>query len=170
MIAALIKLLLSNFIATFLVIGLIFSAAAILRAKKPVSAALIAEKLLSWHIFFVIGCGYFLNFIYHSFFGEMAAKFIGWADSPFQFEVGTASLGFAAVGFYAAFNRFEARVAAVLGHSLFMLGAAVGHVHQMITGHNFAPGNAGLFFYADIVIPLLGFFLLWLRKRHPGPV
>ena len=34
---------------------------------------------------------------------------------PFQFEVGTASLGFAAVGLLAAFRSYDMRLAAVLG-------------------------------------------------------
>jgi len=34
----------------------------------------------------------------HVFYGDMAAKFIGWEQSPFQLEVGFASLGFAVVG------------------------------------------------------------------------
>jgi hypothetical protein len=37
----------------------------------------------------------------HVFFGEMTGRFIGWADSPFQTEVGVASPGFAVVGFLA---------------------------------------------------------------------
>jgi hypothetical protein len=46
-----------------------------------------------------------------------------------------------------------------------MLGAAGGHVYQMITVHNFAPGNAGIIFWSDIVLFLLGFVLLWLSER-----
>lgn len=45
-----------------------------------------------------------------------------------------------------------------------MLGAAVGHAYQMITAHNFAPGNAGVIFYADIGLPLFGLMLLWARS------
>jgi hypothetical protein len=101
----------------------------------------------------------------HVFFGRETAAFIGWADSPFQFEVGTASLGFAVVGFLAAWRSFDLRLAAVIGPSIFSLGAAVGHVQQMIASHNFAPGNAGVIFYTDIAIPLVGFVLLWLQWR-----
>ena len=36
----------------------------------------------------------------------------------------------------------------------------------MITAHNFAPGNAGVIFYMDIIIPLFGFTLLWLSRRY----
>jgi hypothetical protein len=101
----------------------------------------------------------------HVFFGKLSAGFIGWADSPFQFEVGTASLGFAAVGLLAAFRSYDLRLAAVLGPSIFTLGAAVGHLYQMVTAHNFAPGNAGIIFWTDIFIPLFGFALLRLSHR-----
>jgi len=163
---------LSNFPLTFLVVGLIFSLAGIARAPKPVDRRLVVEKLLAWHVFWAVGVSYLCNFAMHAFFGEMTAAFIGWADSPFQFEVATASLGFAVVGFLAAFRSFDLRLAAIVGPGLFVLGAAAGHVYQMVTAHNFAPGNAGVIFYMDIVIPLFGFLLLWLQHRdriHMSP-
>jgi hypothetical protein len=156
---------LSNFTLTFLAIGFIAAGIALARAPKPLTHALVAEKLLAWHVFFAIGAAYFYNFVMHCFFGETAARFIGWADSPFQFEVGMASLGFSVVGFLAAFRSFDMRLAAILGPSIFTLGAAAGHVYQMVTAHNFAPGNAGVIFYTDIVIPLIGFALLWWSRR-----
>jgi len=36
----------------------------------------------------------------------------------------------------------------------------------MITADNFAPGNAGIIFWSDIFIPVIGFVLLWLQHRH----
>jgi hypothetical protein len=163
-----IRFALSNFTLTFLLIGLVFSAIAIARAPRPVSAAVVVEKLISWFVFFTVGVSLLYNFVMHGFFGEMAARFIGWADSPFQFEVATASLGFAAVGFLAAFRSWELRLAAILGPSIFMLGAAVGHIREMAAG-NFAPGNAGIMFYSDIVLPLIGAVLLWLQYRLGRP-
>lgn len=157
---------LSNFTLTFLVIGFIAAGIALVRAPRPLTKGLIVEKLLAWHVFFAIGAAFFYNFVMHTFFGEMAARFIGWDDSPFQFEVGVASLGFAVVGFLAAFRSFDMRLAAILGPSIFTLGAAAGHIHQMVTAHNFAPGNAGVIFYTDIIIPLIGFALLWLARRN----
>ena len=127
------------------------------------------EKLLAWYVFLNIGVMYLVNFVFHVFFGQMSAAFIGWADSPFQFEVGTASLGFAVVGFLAAFRSFDLRLGAVIAPSIFTLGAAVGHVRQMVTAGNFAPGNAGVIFYTDIIIPLFGFLLLWLQYRFGRP-
>lgn len=167
-IATVIRFLMQNYSLTFLVIGFVFSFFAIARAPRPRSRATMIEKLLSWHVFWSIGVGYLYNFVMHAFFGEMVAAFIGWADSPFQFEVATASLGFSAVGFIAAFRSFDLRLAAIVGPALFMLGAAAGHVYQMITQHNFAPGNAGVVFYTDIAIPLIGLTLLWLQYRSAG--
>jgi hypothetical protein len=103
--------------------------------------------------------------VFYVFFGDMAAEFIGWAQSLFQAEVGFASLGFSMVGFMAFRGVFVLRVAAVVGVSCFLLGAAGGHIYQMIAYNNFEPGNVGVIFYTDIGIPLIGFVLLWLKHR-----
>ncbi|HUC19241.1 MAG TPA: DUF6790 family protein [Acetobacteraceae bacterium] len=169
-IEAVIVFVLSNFPLTALVLGFIVAIIAAARAKESATGALVVEKLLSWYVFFSIGLSFLYNSVIHVFFGRMAASFIGWAVSPFQFEVGVASLGFAVVGFLAAWRGFELRLAAVVGPAIFLLGAAVGHVHQMIAAHNYAPGNAGIIFYMDIVVPLVGFLLLWLdRRAAPRP-
>ena len=84
---------------------------------------------------------------------------------PPKFVAGTASLGFAAVGLLAAFRSYDLRLAAVLGLSILTLGAAVGHLYQMVTAHDFARGNAGIIFWTDLLLPLLGFGLLWWWKR-----
>ncbi|MEH2512382.1 hypothetical protein V1291_003736 [Nitrobacteraceae bacterium AZCC 1564] len=164
-----ITFILSNYSFTFFIIGLIVSAIALMRLQEPVTRAWVAEKLLAWHVFFSIGIANFYNFVMHVFFGEMSARFIGWADSPFQLEVGMASLGFAAVGLLAAFRSFDLRLASIIGPSVFTLGAAVGHVRQMITAQNFAPGNAGLIFWTDIFVPVFGVALLWLQHRYGRP-
>jgi hypothetical protein len=157
----------TNYAFSFFVVGVIFALAAIARAGR-LDRSLIVEKLLAWHVFWSIGACYLLNFVFHGFFGQMAASFIGWSDSPFQFEVATASLGFSLVGFLAAWGSRDFRIAAILGPAVFTLGAAAGHVHQMLTAHNFAPGNAGLIFYTDIGLPLFGFALLWLQVHGEG--
>jgi hypothetical protein len=170
LIAETIKFLISNYLLTLFVIGLLVALAAMARSSRPLTKAVAVEKLLAWHVFFVIGVGYLVNFIFHGFFGRMSAAFIGWADSPFQFEVATASLGFSLVGFIAAFKSFDLRLAAILGPSIFLLGAAAGHIYQMITAHNFAPGNAGAIFYMDLFLPLFGYVLLWLARRNGAGV
>jgi hypothetical protein len=164
--ATVIGFILSNFTLSFFVLGLIASAIALASAPKPSTKTDVAEALLAYFLLFSIGISFFYNFVMHVFFGEMAARFIGWADSPFQAEVGFASLGFAVVGLLAFRGNRDMRIAAILGPACFLWGAAGGHVYQMVTQHNFAPGNAGVIFWTDILLPVIGFALLWWRYRR----
>jgi hypothetical protein len=156
---------LGNFTLTFLVLG--FLAAVVAIAVKPggFNFANVAEELLAYFILFSVAVSFFYNFIFHVFFGALAASFIGWADSPFQAEVGYASLGFAAIGLLAFKGNCCVRFAAILGPAMFQWGAAVGHIHDIITTGNMAPGNAGIMLYSDIFLPIIGFALLWLKRR-----
>jgi hypothetical protein len=152
--ARLIAFILGNFTLTFFVIGLIAAAAMLLRRPHPLSRGEILEEVLAWFLFFSIGVSFFYNFFFHVFFGAQAAAFIGWEDSPFQAEVGYASLGFSAVGFLAFRGAWQTRLAAILGPALFLWGAAIGHALDMIRSHNFAPGNAGVIFWTDTAADL----------------
>jgi hypothetical protein len=161
MIRDFIKFILGNFTLTFFVLGFIGALISIYRHRQVKTKALTADILLKYYCLFAIGITYIYNAIFHIYFHGLAAHFIGWADSPFQIEVGTASLGFGVVGILAVKNDFGLRVAAVLGPAVFLLGAAIGHIYQMVINHNFAPGNAGIIFYSDWLIPIIGFVLLY---------
>jgi hypothetical protein len=58
------------------------------------------------------------------------------------------------------------KAAAVSAASIFLLGDAVGHVKQMLIAGNFAPGNAGVPFYMDIICPTLAIAFLLIAKRQ----
>jgi hypothetical protein len=161
----LIRFVLANYTLTFLVLGLLATAISLARRPRPLTAAVVVEDLFAWFLLFSIGVSFFYGFVAHVFFGATAARNIGWEPSPFQAEVGMASLGFSAVGFLAFRGRLGARAAAVIGSSCFLLGAAAGHIYQMVVAHNFEPGNAGVIFYTDLGIPVIGFVLLWLQHR-----
>jgi uncharacterized protein DUF6790 len=162
--AELIAFSMGNFTLTFLVLGLIAALIAVARKPDGFTRANIAEELLAYFILFSIGFSFFYNFVFHVFFGELAASYIGWADSPFQAEVGYASLGFAAVGLLAFKGGCCVRLAAILGPAMFQWGAAVGHINQIMTTGNMAPGNAGIMLYSDILLPVIGFALLWFKR------
>ena len=126
---------------------------------------MIVEALFKWFLFFSIGVSYIYNGIFHVFFGDLAASYIGWANSPFQLEVGFASFGFGADRPHRALARLRHAACRDSRTVDFSLGAAGGHIYQMITAHNFAPGNAGIIFWSDIFLPVIGFALLWLQER-----
>ena len=100
----------------------------------------------------------------------MAASFIVWENSPLQYEVGYASLGFAIVGIIAFKQSLGFRAAAVIGPSFFLWGAAGGHVYQMSTAHNYAPGNAGVIFWTDVILPVIAFTLLHQQYKQEKAV
>jgi hypothetical protein len=162
--AELLAFAMGNFTLTFFVLGLIAALIAVARKPDGFTRANIAEELLAYFILSSIGFSFFCNFIFHVFFGELAASYIGWADSPFQAEVGYASLGFAAVGLLAFKGGCCVRLAAILGPAMFQWGAAVGHINQIMTTGNMAPGNAGIMLYSDILLPIIGFALLWFKR------
>jgi hypothetical protein len=93
MIRTVIKAAISNYALTCLLLGLIVSAAAIARAPRPVTTVIVVDRLLAWYVLLTFGVMYIVNFVFQLLFGQIAATFIGWADSPFQLEIGTASLG-----------------------------------------------------------------------------
>lgn len=104
----------------------------------------------------ITGCG-------HMFVGEPIAKSIGWPpNTPWQWEVGLASLATGVLGVIASGFGHEFWLATIIAFAVFYLGAAVGHVREMITAHNFSPGNAGPIFFFDVLVPgyLIALYIL----------
>lgn len=113
----------------------------------------LAGFVLRYLLFFSLGLGGVFTAMGHLFFAKEVAASIGWATSPFQFEVGMANLGFGLAGLLALFFGPGYWFGAGLGPAVFLLGAAYGHTVQMRAG-DFAINNAGPIFYTDMLIPL----------------
>ncbi|MFY9885299.1 MAG: DUF6790 family protein, partial [Candidatus Cybelea sp.] len=103
---------------------------------------------------------------FHIFLPGAASADIGWHASPFEFEVGMADLAIGITACVAFWQDLSFKAAAVLVASVFLLGDAIGHIHQMLNAGNFSPGNAGVPFYTGIIGPLLAIVLLLLEKRR----
>lgn len=159
--------ILSNFTLTLFIMSLFTAAISLSFKKNALDKPLFFDILFSHFLLFNVGISYIYNFVVHVFFGEMAASFIGWSQSPFQLEVGFASLGFGVVGIISFWAGFGFRAATIIAPSLFLWGAAGGHVYQMVVANNFAPGNAGIIFWSDIFIPVIGLTLLYFDYKYP---
>ena len=122
-------------------------------------------RLLGWILLLPIGVTGLWAAVFHLFFPQIAAADIGWEVSPFQFEVGLADLAIGATTCVSFWRSLDFKAAAVMASSISLLGDAVGHVKQMIVAGNFAPGNAGVPFFSDIVFPLLAIILLMIVRR-----
>jgi hypothetical protein len=124
-----------------------------------------AERFLGWILLLPIGITGLWAGVTHIFFPAVAAAYIGWQTSPFQFEVGMADLAIGVTACVSFWQDLSFKAAAICAASVFLLGDAIGHVHQMVIAGNFAPGNAGVPFYMDIICPLLAISLLAVAVR-----
>jgi hypothetical protein len=165
MIASLIKLVLSNPSVSLLILGLMASLVSLFSKEKPLEKPVIIEALVAYFFLFSIGIGYLNNFVMHVVFSEYTAKFIGWANSPFQLEVGFASLGMGIAGLMAFRQNLAFRLAAFIPPAFFLLGAAGGHIYQIYDAHNMASGNAGAVLWTDILLPVIGAILLYAQTK-----
>lgn len=159
MIASAIRFLLQNLPAVLFVVAVVIAAA----TRRD---GLAAERFLSWILLLPIGVTGLWAGAFHIFLPQTAASLIGWQVSPFQFEVGMADLAIGITACIAFWRDLSFKAAAVCAASVFLLGDAIGHVREMVMAGNFAPGNAGVPFYMDIIAPLLSITLLLVASRQ----
>lgn len=150
--------------------ALVSTAVAVWRAPRPITIGLIADKLVRYLFVFPLGLQGLWAFFGHVFLPEESANVIGWAPSPFQYEVGVANLGLGLASLYAAFKGFEARAAVAVAAACFLAGAGFGHIMDILAGDNLAPGNAGPILITDFLTPIVVLILLVLWPRSSNAV
>jgi hypothetical protein len=144
--------------------AILFFAAVLIAALRRDRGA-VAEQFLSWILLLPIGVTGLWAGVSHVFFASTAAAHIGWQVSPFQFEVGMADFAIGVTACLAFWRDLSFKAAAVCAASIFLLGDAAGHIREMISAGNYAPGNAGVPFYMDVICPLLAIYLLIASRR-----
>jgi hypothetical protein len=139
------------------------------RGPRPIPQAFVIDRLLRYLFVFPLGLLGLWVFVGHVFFPVRAAADIGWNPSPFQFEVGYASLGLGLASLYAAYTTFYARVAVAIAASCFLVGAGIGHVHDIVSYGNLTSGNAGPILVTDFLTPMAVLALLLVSARRQKP-
>lgn len=109
-------------------------------------------------LIFAVGFSGLWGFIFHVFHTETASSYIGWQSNPFEYEVGIANLAMGISGIIASFSSVGYKKGTATFVSVFLLGAAIGHIHQIILFNNLSPGNSGSILWTDILIPII----LWI--------
>ena len=152
----------------FFIVSLIVAAVHLYRDRQPRTGRRMAEVFLLWLLVIDIGIGGVYGFIGHTVFADRAAASIGWpSGNPFQTEVAVGNLSLGTLGILCYWLRDNFWTATVVATSVFLIGAAVGHIQQIIVAHNYHPNNAGAALYNDIVIPVLLIALL-VYQRYAG--
>ena len=133
--------------------------------SKPLNKERIVEIFLISFLVISVGFGGIWAFIGHFFLSAQVAANIGWAPgNPFQSEVAFANLSIGVLGVLCYWIRDNFWTATVISSSIFLLGAAYGHIINIIQFSNYAPGNAGSVLYMDIISPIILIVLLILYK------
>ncbi len=160
-----IAILLSNFVFVLLVVAIVTSIVKIRRARlsrRPFSASYIVWGELAFYLY---GIANIYGGFFHAYAGQMAAASIGWANSPFQYELGWFEIAYGLVALATLWRGREFRIAVSLPYSIFLLAAAAQHIDLMLTTHDYAQNNAGaLLWVGDIAVPLVVLALMWLSR------
>jgi hypothetical protein len=151
------------------VIALICTVIAVRRAP-PINCGFVVERLLRYILIFPLGVQSLWAFACHVFIPEQTAAAIGWKTSPFQYEVGVANLGIGIASLYAAFAGSGARAAVAIMTTGFLGGAAIGHIRDIASSGNLAPGNTGPVLFTDLLTPIAILVLLLMSQRSTPAV
>nr|AIA12821.1 Unknown Function [uncultured bacterium] len=158
-----IETLLNNFAATMLVVSIIF----MLVHKALVGGQLPeGEIVFRWTSLFALGFTSIFAAFFHLFFSQYASANIGWPPSPFEYEVAFADLALGVLGILAFKASYGFRLATVIAAIIMFWGDALVHTYQIFMYRNFAVGNAGTWFWMDIIIPVI--LLIALLKLKSG--
>lgn len=145
----------------FIIIALVGAILHLFLSKAPKTKNRVFEVFLVWFLFVMVGIGCIWAFIGHVFMSSFVAANIGWpAGNPFQLEVGVANLSYGILALLCLKIRDNFLLATVIASSIFLLGAGIVHITNIMQTGNMAPGNAGFALYIDILIPIVLICLL----------
>ncbi len=149
----------------FILIAIVGAVLHLFLSKTPKTTNRVFEVFLIWFLFIMVGIGCIWAFIGHVFLSNMVAATIGWpAGNPFQLEVGVANLSYGILALLCLKFRDNFLLATVIAASIFLLGAGIIHLTNIMQTGNLAPGNAGYALYIDIIIPIVLIALLVAYK------
>ena len=132
-------------------------------SMKDVASA--ARMFLLCHLTVTVGLSGILGAYGHMFMGDRVARSIGWpVGSLFQVELGYCCLGMGLLGVLCFWHRNNFWLATIVFTTVFLIGAALVHVKEMIKKANFNPGNA-ITTIPDFLIPITLIILWFLTKR-----
>jgi len=123
------------------------------RSEVRAEKTLIAKALLRYLLVINVGLEGIFSFYGHAFMGEQVAASIGWAPSPFQYEVAIANLAIGSIGILCWWFEGAFWFATIVATTVWLWGDATGHLRQIVVAHNFAPNNAGGALYSDLLVP-----------------
>jgi hypothetical protein len=154
----------------FIVLSLV--AASIHLAVSPNSRAgnlAIVRTYLLYLFVVYVGLMGLLTAYAHVFHPIRTSASIGWSTSPYEYEVGMADLTVGVLGILCLWFRGNFWLATAIANAVWLLGDAIGHIHQIAANNNHAANNSGIFLIAEILTPLIILLLALYNQKHNWP-
>ena len=136
------------------------------KSEFGAGGAVIAKALLRYLLVINVGLEGLFAFYGHAFMADQVAASIGWAPSPFQYEVAIANLAIGSLGILCWWFQGSFWFATIVATTMWLWGDAVGHLRQIVLAHNYAPDNAGGALYSDLILPA-ALIILGVAARIP---
>jgi hypothetical protein len=133
--------------------------------KRRSGTAMIVGTYLVYFLFIYVGLMGLFTAYFHVFEPNRASASIGWAPSPFEYEVGMADLTMGVLGVLCIVFRREFWLATAIGNAVWFVGDAVGHIREMMVHNNHAENNAGIFLVFELAVPILMLGLVFYYRR-----
>lgn len=126
------------------------------------------ESFCRYMLLLPIGVGGLWGFLLHAFAPEYTAQKIGWAESPFQFQVAAANLGLGVAGLVAFWRSWDFAFAVTLMAVGLLMGTAFVHLFEGLFGKDYTVANVGGNLFTDLLIPTLLTLVLcyWYQEKN----
>src|SRR5271163_3714588 len=135
--------------------------------KRRRGAITIVSTYLLYLLFIYVGLMGLFTAYYHVFRPIEASASIGWATSPYEYEVGMADLTVGVLGVLCLRFRGNFWLATAIANAVWLLGDAIGHIREMTLHGNHARNNSGVFLGCEIAVPVIILILVaYTRRAH----
>src|SRR3984885_15799391 len=133
--------------------------------KRRSGVVMVVGTYLIYFLFIYVGLLGLFTAYFHVFEPNRASASIGWAPSPFEYEVGIADLTMGVLGVLCIVFRRDFWLATAIGNAVWLLGDAVGHIREVVIHKNHAANNAGLFLVLELAVPVVILGLVVYYRR-----
>jgi uncharacterized membrane protein len=135
--------------------------------KRRGDSHTIVVTYLLYLLFIYVGLMGLFTAYYHVFRPIQASASIGWAPSPYEYEVGMADLTVGVLGVLCLAFRDNFWLATTIANAVWFIGDAIGHIRQMMLFNNHAEYNAGIFLAFEFAVPVAMLGLVTYHRRLP---
>lgn len=151
------------------VIGIVGTVLHLIFSNRTRTGPRVLEVFLLWWFAWGVGVTAFAAFFANTFAADALATKIGFPlGNPFQFEVAMANLAVCVIGFLCLRYRGLFWSATTIVATVYLWGAALGHIVQAVVHGNYEPYNTGAILYTDIGVQLVLIAALIIYRRMLG--